>query len=112
MKSRYVFEKVELDGEFVAVPVGEGAAELHAVLNVNEEAMRILELLQKETDLVLRFRDDCGAFDPVHYIPKDGEDGLGIRLVLAFATEANYTDALNLNNLCIRIGDEEETGQC
>ena len=49
MKSRYAFEKVELDGEFVAVPVGEGAAELHAVLNVNEEAMRILELLQEET---------------------------------------------------------------
>ena len=40
---------MELDGEIVAVPVGEGASELHAVLNVNEEAMRILELLQEET---------------------------------------------------------------
>jgi len=49
MKSKYTFEKMELDGEIVAVPVGEGAAELHAVLNVNEEAMRILELLQEET---------------------------------------------------------------
>lgn len=49
MKSKYSFEKMELDGEIVAVPVGEGAAELHAVLNVNEEAMRILELLQEET---------------------------------------------------------------
>ena len=49
MKSKYAFEKMELDDEFVAVPVGENAADLHAVLNVNEEAMRILELLQEET---------------------------------------------------------------
>lgn len=49
MKSKYTFEKMELDGEIVAVPVGESAAELHAVLNVNEEAMRILELLREET---------------------------------------------------------------
>ena len=49
LKSKYAFEKMELDDEFVAVPVGENAADLHAVLNVNEEAMRILELLQEET---------------------------------------------------------------
>ena len=49
MKSRYTFEKMELDGEIVAVPVGESAENLHAVLTLNEEAMRILELLQKET---------------------------------------------------------------
>lgn len=49
MKSKYTFEKMELDGEIVAVPVGDSASELHAVLNVNEEAMRILELLQEET---------------------------------------------------------------
>ena len=49
MKSKYTFEKMELDGELVAVPVGENAAELHAVLNLNEEAMRIIELLREET---------------------------------------------------------------
>ena len=49
MKSKYTFEKMELDGEIIAVPIGENAENLHAVLNVNEEAMRILELLQKET---------------------------------------------------------------
>ena len=40
---------MELDGEIVAVPVGEGASDLHAVLNLNEEAMRILELLREDT---------------------------------------------------------------
>ena len=49
MKSKYTFEKMELDGEIVAVPVGENASDLHAVLNLNEEAMRILELLREET---------------------------------------------------------------
>ena len=49
MKSKYIFERMELDGEIVAVPVGENASDLHAVLNVNEEAMRILELLQHDT---------------------------------------------------------------
>ena len=49
MKCKYVFEKMELDGEIIGVPVGESASELHAVLNLNEEAMRILELLREET---------------------------------------------------------------
>ena len=49
MKCKYIFEKMILDDEIVAVPVGEGASDLHAVLNVNEEAMRIIELLQNET---------------------------------------------------------------
>ena len=67
-----------------------------------------VRLLQKEENLVLRFRDDCGSFDPIRYIPKDDEDALGIRLILAFAQEARYTYALNLNNLCIRMGKEED----
>jgi len=49
MKAKYVFEKMELNEEIVAVPVGQNADEFHAVLNLNEEAMRILELLQEET---------------------------------------------------------------
>ena len=49
MKCKYLFEKMELDGEIVGVPVGESASELHAVLNLNEEAMRILELMREET---------------------------------------------------------------
>ena len=38
------------------------------------------------------------------------EDALGIRLVLAFAQDARYTYALNLNNVCIRIGRENAAG--
>lgn len=49
MKNKYIFEKMELEGSIVAVPVGESATNFHAVLNLNEEAMRILELLKEET---------------------------------------------------------------
>ena len=84
----------------------------HGFTKDNRHHNLSVRLLRKEKDLVLRFRDDCGAFDPVHYIPKGSEDALGIRLILAFAREANYTYALNLNNVCIRIRDEEETAEC
>lgn len=48
MKCKYYFEKMELDGEIVAVPVGKNVGDFRAVLNVNEEAMRIIELLQED----------------------------------------------------------------
>ena len=62
-----------------------------------------VRLLHKKDCLILRFRDDCGAFDPVSYIPEDPGEAIGIRLMQAFAEEANYTYALNLNNLNLRI---------
>ncbi len=51
---------------------------------------------------VLRFRDDCTAFDPAHYVPRttEGSD-LGIKLVTAMADEIRYTYSLNLNNLTL-----------
>ena len=65
-----------------------------------------LRLLRKGDKWVLRFRDDCGAFDPVHYVPAGEQDGLGIRLVLAIAEDAKYTYSLNLNNLTLRLPTE------
>ena len=49
MKNKYAFEKMEIDDTILAVPIGEKAEDLHAVITVNEEAMRILELLKEET---------------------------------------------------------------
>ena len=56
-----------------------------------------------EEEVILRFRDDCGAFDPVNYIPREGKDALGIRLVMAVAQDAQYTHSLNLNNLMLKV---------
>ena len=85
MKSKYTFEKMELDGEIVAVPVGEGAAELHAVLTLNEEAMLILELLAEETteerivaQLLTKFKGEREEIAPLvsAYIKQLRQEGL------------------------------------
>ena len=65
-----------------------------------------LRILHKKDQWVLRFRDDCASFDPVHYVPEEGKDALGIRLVLALAQEALYTYSLNLNNLTLKLPEE------
>ena len=49
MKLKYEFEKVELDGEIMAVPVGDKSDNLHAILKVNETASFILDCLKEET---------------------------------------------------------------
>ncbi len=64
-----------------------------------------VRILFKGTHWTLRFRDDCPAFDPVHYTPKDKESALGIRLMQAMADEALYTSSLNLNNLTLKLTD-------
>lgn len=63
-------------------------------------------ILNKPDHWVLRFRDDCRAFDPVHYVPSDREDALGIRLVQAIARDAHYTYTMNLNNLALILPKE------
>ena len=99
----------EKTGNHIALCIEEMAANTiqHGFVRDRKHHDLSVRLLQKEEDLVIRFRDDCGAFDPVSYIPKDNEDALGIRLILAFARDARYTYALNLNNVCIRIGRED-----
>ncbi|MBR2832071.1 MAG: hypothetical protein IKE57_03990 [Oscillospiraceae bacterium] len=62
-----------------------------------------VRVLYKEDAWILRFRDDCGSFDPVSYIPHGEKDALGIRLVLAIAEEARYTHSLDLNNLMLKL---------
>jgi len=66
-----------------------------------------VRILHKPDHWVVRFRDDCGAFDPVHYLPAPGEDAVGIHLVLALAEEARYTYTMNLNNLSLRLPAED-----
>jgi len=73
----------------------------HGFQNGKKENHLSVRVLAKPDHWVLRFRDDCGAFDPIHYVPQEEEENLGIRLVLAIASEVRYTYSLNLNNLTI-----------
>lgn len=48
MKLKYEFEQVEIDGEIMAVPVGENSGDLHSMLHLNETAAFILDCLKEE----------------------------------------------------------------
>ena len=60
-------------------------------------------LLNKPEHWVLRFRDDCRAFDPLRYTPRDPERSWGIRLVRGITQDAHYSYAMNLNNLALEL---------
>lgn len=54
---------------------------------------------------VIRIRDDCEHFDPVHYMElREADDPtahIGIRMVMKTAKEANYMNSLGWNNLTL-----------
>lgn len=50
MKLRYEFSIMDMDGELVAVPVGEGAEKIHGIIKLNPVAAEIFEQLKEETD--------------------------------------------------------------
>ena len=78
----------------------------HGFAKEKKEHHLSVRLLNKEDRWVLRFRDDCRAFDPVHYVPgADQEKTLGLRLVMGLADEIRYTYSLNLNNLTLIFGN-------
>ena len=65
-----------------------------------------VRILYKAGQWVLRFRDDCGAFDPIHYVPGSEQDHVGIRLAMALSEEATYTYSRSLNNLMLKLRAE------
>ena len=48
MRLKYEFEKMNLDGEDIAVPVGAGSKDLHFILKLNETGSRILDILRDD----------------------------------------------------------------
>ena len=64
-------------------------------------------ILNKPKQWVLRFRDDCKAFDPVSYMPQAKDQGLGIRVVMGITEEAYYTYPMNLNNLVLKVKKDQ-----
>lgn len=68
----------------------------------NVENHLSVRLMYKGSKWVLRFRDDCYAFDPLKYIPRQPEVS-GIKLLLSIADKAKYTYSLNMNNFMLEI---------
>ena len=92
-------------GNHIALCIEEMAGHtiLHGFTKDQKPHHLSVRILHKPKYWVVRFRDDCRAFDPVHYIPREGKDAIGIHLVLALAEEARYTYSMNLNNLSLRL---------
>ena len=49
MKLRYDFSVMEMDGEYMAVPVGENAGSFNGMLRMNAVSAEILDLLKEDT---------------------------------------------------------------
>ena len=56
---------------------------------------------------LIRIRDNCAHFDPLHYLELHESDDrtshMGIRLVMSSVKEASYLNSLGLNNLTLRL---------
>ena len=68
MKLRYELSVMEMDGEYMAVPVGDNAEQFNGMLRMNDVSAEILDLLKENTTpeavhRILRERypdsDDC-----------------------------------------------------
>ncbi len=66
-----------------------------------------VRLILREGESLIRIRDDCANFDPVHYLELHRQDNpgahLGIRMVMAAARDASYLNSYGLNNLTLRL---------
>ena len=61
-----------------------------------------IRLQHKDGRWILRFRDNCRAFDPVRHVSDGGgQESIGIRLAMHMADEARYTYSMSLNNLTL-----------
>ena len=67
-----------------------------------------VRLVDKDDELILRFRDDSPGFDPrskyeAIFRNPDISRMIGLRMIMAEAREVSYTSMFSLNNLIIRI---------
>ena len=66
-----------------------------------------LRVIRRDGSLVIRFRDNGKPFNPVEWYeknhPEDLSSGLGIRIIVGLAKDANYVPAMGLNNLMLTI---------
>ena len=70
-------------------------------------------IVHREDELIIRMRDNCVSFDPrkkfeTIYASENDGGKMGIRLIMAEASEVTYTTMFNLNNLLIRISKRSD----
>ena len=62
-----------------------------------------MRVSRKNRERIIRLRDNCMHFDPVHYYEEHKTSGSGIGTVMSLVKDADYINALGLNNLTLRL---------
>ena len=66
-----------------------------------------MRIIKKGDEYIVRIRDDCLIFDPVKQLKLYSDEvpmhHMGLRLVISMAKDVQYTAALRLNNLVVRV---------
>ena len=66
-----------------------------------------VRVINRNGNLVIRFRDNGKPFDPVEWYEKNHPDdpakGLGIRIIVGLAKDVKYVPAMGLNNLMLTL---------
>lgn len=62
-----------------------------------------LTVMDKPSYVIVRFRDNGAAFDPLAHMSENAEDEYGIKLVHALADSFTYRRSMGLNNLIIQL---------
>ena len=63
------------------------------------------KVAKKDSEWILRLRDDCDHFNPVKYMEEHESslEHVGIRMIAKQAKDIQYMNTLNMNNLIIRV---------
>ncbi len=66
-----------------------------------------IRILNTEDGWILRYRDNCNAFDPVEWLKLHEQDdptaNIGIRMVCGMAKDVKYLSTMDLNNLTVYL---------
>ena len=88
-------------------PVPYADSILLAGFSLDAENSVDLRMIKKGDEWILRIRDNCIAFDPKRWMeihhPKDPASNIGIRMVYGMAKDVQHVNAMQLNNLTIRV---------
>ena len=85
MRLKYTFDKMELNDQIVAVPVGDNADNYHGVVKMNETANAIFNLLAEDTteEAIVEAMEkeydlskEILADDVMHYVQEFREKGM------------------------------------
>ena len=91
-----------------------GNVVIHGFREGKEPHYAEIRIIHKGDNIILRIRDNCIPFNPKAFtdilLPADPSAGIGIRLVLRLAKDAQYQSMLGLNVLTVCLPERSQSG--